>query len=183
MLIKHDDSFKEGVRILMLVSRRKDGCEDNRVKRYQSTSVEEFDEILQKLMDKMQPGQRIYASACPRDAARAVRDFKQKQLDNSYADDPLDFYLNIESRWKTSLMQKWCEVKSKKLFMFDCDTPEEELVVKLLLKEVYKEDYTYSYYTKNGIHILTKPFDIGRTQYSAEAKRLLKTNALMLWAY
>lgn len=126
----------------------------------------------------MSYGERIYATATPRCLKRASRLFREKQLESEYSEDPVSFYKALESRWASSLSDERSAVKSRKLWMFDCDCEEEIKTATQQLEEL-NISILYSYKTKNGgAHLFTKPFN--RISLN---NTLIHTNPLMLWAY
>lgn len=180
-LIPHPQSFKSGARVLHLVSRNKDTDVRERSGLAITHSVEQFDGKLEQFMSLARPGQRIYASAEPRDVAKAIRAFKMAQLDADYDADPTAFYRNIEARWASALMQPSHAVKGEKLWLIDCDTDAETTQARAALDEFYDQDFIYDYASKTGTHILIKPFNL--TKCLQTFQNLIHKNALMLWAY
>jgi hypothetical protein len=180
MLIQHPNSFKEGTRVLMLKSRHKDGITDERTITRVTHSLEQFDRELGELIGMLQPNERIYASAAKRSIGKAVRLFKQRQLDADYDDDPQRFYRALQDRWVSCLMAPTSE--DDKLWLFDCDTIEETDRVRAEIQAHYDRPWMpYSYQTKNGTHILVTPFNI--EPLTVVTCKLIHKNPIILWAY
>lgn len=129
-MYNHPDRFKEGVRVGLVVTRHKDGSDKTIRKPIISSSLEDFNKVLEREIEEnehLHDTFRIYFSLSPRDANKAIREFKRKQLDADYDNDPLNFYMNLKNRWASSLMQDHCVLRDEKFWMFDCDSEEEYL--------------------------------------------------------
>lgn len=178
--LDHPENYRDGTRVLMLKSRHKDGHEKERQLMRVTHSVEHFNRTLDELVGLARCGERIYGAAGPRDMAKAVRLFKQRQLDADYDDDPLRFYRAINDRWVSALMAPASQ--AAKLWLFDCDSAEDGAAVSCDLAEQYDRPMPpYRYTSKSGLHILTQPFD--RSKLSASVRGMIHENPIMLWAY
>ena len=151
----------DGYRMLMLIDRNKCGKDRNNKKciRRISKDREEFIEILQEFLDIKKEGERIYSCVNERDINKAIRIFKQNQLDADYYDEVSrnSFYLDIKNRWISTLMRP--QAKKTSYFLLDIDTKDKtELddVKKMLCK--ISSDYI-RYETKNGYHFICPPFN------------------------
>jgi len=184
-VLEHPQSFKEGVRVLHLLSRNKDEAERAPTILRVSNNVEEFDRQLESLLKRKGDNQRLYVSAEPRDLVKAVRSFRLAQLNSEYDQDPLRFYTHLENRWTTALMQKSNAVKDEKLWLVDCDTEEEYQAWKHFEDAQYnKYDHVkppYEYATKNGRHVMITPCHVKHEWHVMSG--LVHKNPLMLWAY
>lgn len=174
-LIEHPEKFTAGIRVLSLVSRNKDGVDAPNVS-VVSYSTEEFYEHLSKLQTKAVEGQRIYASIEERDPNKAIREFKRRQLDADYDQDTLQFYTKLKSQWESCLMKP--SSSKEKYWLIDCDSDFEYDTAHDILEEHYDRDFLYEYNTKNGKHIIIKPFNM-----SSGFNLGVDKNAVMLWAY
>lgn len=174
-VINHPDRFKEGIRILHLIERNKDSNQNKTHALEISRSVEEFDKKLNRLLSLGVPNTRIYASTSQRDIHKAIRLFKERQLDADYDESTWKFYNNLQARWISCLSNPKCVVKEDKLWLFDCDTPEEYIWCMGSLGPMEK----YTYETKNGQHIIVKPFNMHEYSEGLNPHK----NSLMLWAY
>lgn len=186
-VINHPHEFKEGVRILMRCKRNKDGQGssggDRSSKKIITSSPQEYDEALQSLIEGTQGGERIYATVDKRSWPKAIRGFKQKQLDNDYASDDTrhSFYKDVSNRMVSCLQGPTARLSS--LFLFDCDEPQQyDSLVKELLSAVGVSGIIHTYQTKNGFHIITKPFEYPKL-LDAKWHPLIQKNAMMLIAF
>lgn len=163
------EQFSDGVRMLMLCRRNKEGKETNKTDRANlrriTTNSEEFFKVLKEFQDiknKSEESLRIYSCVNKRDINKAIRNFKYEQLEADYYDEDSrnNFYLDIKNRWISSLMKQNCRIET--LFLIDIDdiigeTKDISLVEKHL-KEIGVEIVS-KYQTKNGVHVITKPFN------------------------
>ena len=179
MDINHPISFMNGLRVLQLVGRPKDGAEKRSVLRVSPFGQGSFQNALEELNCIRRPNERIYASAVFRNIDKAIQMFRFKQLNAEYNGQLYAFYDNIEARWVSSLMQKECAEAEDKMWLIDCDSAAESKQVDIDLPIDCK--LVYSYYTKNGVHKLIKPYN--RQNLSALINEKLDTNPLMLWSY
>jgi hypothetical protein len=177
--INHPEPFMEGSRILMLKSRHKDGVEKQRTIIKHTRARDDFIWELEIMASEMLPNERIYASAGPRDTARAIRLFKERQLDADYSADPMEFYGNLSARWTSCLMDP--KAQAGKLWMFDCDSADDLAETTCALDQHYNRALRHQYATKSGYHIIVEPFD--RTKLPDRVRRLIHENPLMLWAW
>lgn len=186
-IIYHPDEFVEGVRILMLTTRSKDGGRTNNPdrqksnKKYVTRSKEEYYEKLDELLEEMTPAQRIYSTVDPRSIPKAIRIFKQRQLDADYygEEEWKNFYVDIFNRWISSLQSPASRASQKFLFDIDDDGDNEDVGlndVMFKLMELGIED-VYFYETKNGYHVITPPFN--PSGFPASVQK----NAMLLVAY
>lgn len=164
-ILEEFHGFTDGVRMLMLCIRNKDGGSNNERTntRMVSRNEEQFEEILVKYLEvmKMSPETpyRIYSSANKRDAKKAMRIFKYKQLDAEYNSDVEieNFFFDIKNRWLGSLMSP--KARMEKNFLFDIDEGDEK-TVEDFKKEIASVTRTYKIYqTKNGYHAVVPPFN------------------------
>ncbi|MFM7012611.1 MAG: hypothetical protein ACKO0Z_25310 [Betaproteobacteria bacterium] len=180
-IYKHPEEFKSGIRVLKLVSRNKDNAVKARNRVLVSTSPTEFDNCLAELTSQMQPGQRVYASTDERNPHKALRIFKQRQLDNDYQLDVYSFYHNAKSVWASCLEDP--SASFTKRFLFDLDTLDEQTAFwDIIGSDSIDIDIAYKYQTKSGgYHVITNPFN--HTLLPAILTDTRKTNASILWAY
>lgn len=158
-------NFSDGVRVLFLMHRNKEGGETNnsKVMKIVSKDAEEFRLELIKLMDMKEREKtipyRIYSSVNPRDTKKAIRKFKYEQLDAEFygQKEHEQFYFEIKDRWIGCLMQPANAAGS--LFIFDCDNEDGRDVCGEALQVIPNEYIVYQYATKNGWHIVTRAFN------------------------
>ena len=183
--IDHPASFKDGVRVLLLMLRHKSGgsarTDRKATQKIITTSVEEFDEALKELRERHQGEERIYGSINPRNLAKAIRIFQYRQLDASFfaPEDRDSFYLDLENRWISCLKSPKAAADSLFLIDVDWNTPEDteklfKIGEELAAKKIEVVD---SYPTKNGAHIITKPFNPSIVSFP------VMKDSLMLWSY
>lgn len=177
-------SLRTGLRVLQLTGRRKDGCAVERKIFRVSHDEEKFAVLYNELLDLMQPNERIYVSAAPRDLAAAGRKFEEAQLASRYDGDPTWFYRRLERNWISALMKSPAE----KVWMFDIDTDRQDTQVTAWLRNMtlkHKGFYTGKvlsrYQTKNGEHVLLRPFDV--SLMPGELAPLLHKDPLALLCY
>ena len=158
-------NFSDGVRVLFLIHRNKEGGETNnsKVKMVVSKNSDEFWLELVKLMDMKEREHtipyRIYSSVNPRNVKKAIRKFKHEQLDaEDYSEEQhQEFYFDIYRRWVGCLMQP--QQAAGSLFIFDCDDVDGRDVHGETLQQIPNEYIVKSYKTKNGWHVVTKAFN------------------------
>ncbi len=156
------DSFKTGYRGILLIHRNKDGCQGNAQRKSFkkiSSSLEQWEKIVKEfghMQNTSHPGFRIYSSVNPRNMQKAIHEFKRRQLEFDYGNnEELDeFYRDIDNRFFSCLMNPTC--RSESYFLIDCDTDEEYQKSK---DSIPQERIVFDYATKNGRHLITKPFN------------------------
>ena len=187
--------FTDGVRMLMLTHRSKEGGKvtrpDKVARRIITTNTEEFKEALQDLLElknKSEVPLRIYSCVNRRDFNKAIREFKRQQLEADYYDieSRNRFYLDIKNRFLGSLMKPSSRAETK--FLIDLDGEEVERYKSLVedkLKEL-KIKVLLNYPTKNGEHLITSPFnpsDLIIPDYDKPFVPEIKKDALLLLSY
>ena len=175
-LLDHPDEYRNGVRVLFLKGRYKDGIVHQRTRQVISHDADAFDDGLKELQLLAQPGERIYASAGPRCLERATRIFKEKQLAADY-EEGIQFYRKLTDRWISCLMKPTSEDKENKKWLIDCDTTEDTWAVE---DYIAKKDWEhYRYQSKSGTHFILEPFNLKDWPFPEMVHR----NAIMLWGY
>lgn len=158
--------FKQGIRLLMLTYRGKEGGLKTRPDRVAikklSRNEQEFDKIFSELQEEMKKSDkplRIYSSVNSRDIKKAIREFKERQLEADYFDEESknQFYFDIKNRWISSLMKPSC--RNETFFLFDADDLTRWTIGEAIDKLEESTDVIWHYKTKNGYHIITKPFN------------------------
>lgn len=159
--------FTDGFRVLFLIHRNKEGGETNNTKYTKYMKIitrdsKEFREQLRELVSIQMNSEvpyRIYSSVNARDFNKAIRQFKYEQLDADYYDQVQkeNFYLDVKNRFLGCLMQPAQRYTS--WFLFDIDNVEGKDVYGETLQILDSELIIKSYPTKNGWHIVTKPFN------------------------
>ncbi len=155
--------FTDSVRGVLLLHRNKDGGVGNQqhkaIKRI-SGNTEEWKAFIAELREMQQTthqGYRIYSSVNARDVERSIHEFKRRQLEIECGSmfEFHNFYYDIKNRFFSCLMNP--NSRADDNFLIDCDTLREYEFAKLQL------DHTnlilMEYPTKNGFHIITRPFN------------------------
>jgi hypothetical protein len=161
------DNFKDfidGVRVLMLIHRSKDGAKNST--RHQRMVVtkdsKNFEETLAEFLDEKKRSKdnlRIYSTANSRSLKKSVMDLKIRQIEVDYSPDDVfnDFCLSIKNRFISCIMQP--KNRNQGFFVMDIDNP---MTLDMALAKIskFKEiDVVLQYPTKNGWHIVTHPFN------------------------
>lgn len=154
--------FTYGARGLMLIRRNKDGEEGNAqrrsIKRITHSRKQWMDAVLElrDLQHTTHQGYRIYSSVNERDMQKAIHEFRRRQLETEYGNqyEHHCFYTDIENRFFSCLMNPNC--RATNYFLIDCDTDEEFYKAH---ETIPPELFLFTYPTKNGNHIITRPFN------------------------
>ncbi len=184
------DDFKpytDGIRVLFLIHRNKEGGETNntKVEKLISINSEEFYLQLLKLLDikerNLGTPYRIYSSLNPRNIEKGIRQFKYEQLEADYYDPEQkhNFYHDIRNRFIGCLMQP--AQRATSLFLFDCDNEEGRDVMGEAIDVIPDEHIIRKYSTKNGWHIITHPFNYTTLKLPEGVE--LKKDSLILLAH
>lgn len=163
-LMEEFKHYTTGYRVLFLIHRNKEGGETNNTK-YRKIITRNREEykaaLLGLLIEKSQTDipYRIYASVNERNINKAIRRFKYEQLEADYYDQiqKENFYLDLKNRFIGCLMQP--PQRATSYFLFDVDNEEGRDVMGETLQVLPNEMILQTYPTKNGWHIITKPFD------------------------
>ena len=185
-IIEKFKNNSDGIRVVLLIHRSKEGGANNKFKRHLkkiiTTNSNEFFETvkeLKEIKDNSKDELRIYASCNNRDLNKAVRLFKEQQLATDY--DPEDktksFYLDIKNRFISCLMNKSC--RNEKNFLFDLDEIDEHSFITVKNRIEKQTEIILWYKTKNGYHIITKPFNYYKT-LDENIIKAIQTDSLML---
>lgn len=183
------ENFKEfttGYRVLFLLHRKKErGATNNtKVRKEIVNGPKEFYEKLYKLVVEANESilpLRIYSAVNERDFEKAIRQFKYEQLDADYYDTNSrdGFYLDLRNRFIGCLMQPNTRHKGSSLFIFDIDG--DQRAVGEVLQQIPDDvEIVKQYATKNGWHIVTKPFNHTNIKHPALE---IKTDGLLLLKY
>lgn len=173
-------SFKDGYRGILLIHRNKDGAFGNAQRKSLkkiSSDESEWNEIVlefRQLQLTSHQEFRIYSSVNSRDIRKSIHEFKRRQLeaDFGYMYDLNSFYCDIKNRFFSCFMNPSC--RAEDYFLIDCDSKEEYEHAELQLRS--SGLVVMQYPTKNGVHIITKPFnpnDYGNMQIKKDALMLI----------
>lgn len=158
--------FTDGVRLIMLIHRAKEGSKspnNDKVRKVIVTTRKEYEDTILEMLQEIKRTEipyRIYASASSRSVEKAMRKFKQEQLDADYFafEDKHRFYLDIYNRFFGCLSQQGSATETT--FLVDLDSKEELEECLCVLGDNDLNDFVIKrYYTKNGSHIVMRPFD------------------------
>lgn len=170
----------------MRTRRNKDGegsSGDRAAKKIITNCEQEFNIALGLLIDTIEPGERIYSTVDARNFEKAIREFKRRQLERDY-DNEVNrhgFYCDSFNQMVSCLQGPTARASS--LFLWDCDSVDEYFnLSEELIKTVRLSVVAHSYLTKNGGHIITRPFEYPKL-LDPKFHPLLQKNAMMLWAY
>ncbi|MEI9966187.1 MAG: hypothetical protein WDN67_00705 [Candidatus Moraniibacteriota bacterium] len=165
-IVEYFPEFVEGVRVIMLIHRSKDGAShaSRHLRMFFTNGKKEFEEALGCLLEDRSrssiEGLRIYSTVNCRDMKKAVRQFKHDLLDNDDADYEswLYFFLGIKSRMSSAMMRP--SSRGETFFKFDVDNPLTlDRALAIFEESGVSDQIVKQYPTKNGWHIITKPFN------------------------
>jgi len=170
------EMFKEGIRGILLLFRSKDGeCGNAQRKAIKkiSRNQQEWEEIIHEFRDLQKnsyPRHRIYSSVNSRNIEKAIHEFKSRQLSVDYGTEyERDwFYVDLQNRFFSCLMNPNCRMSSN--FLVDCDSEDEYIAAK---EKIPEEFLLYEYPTKNGRHIITRPFNPNEIQVPVKKDELM----------
>jgi len=150
------DKFSDGVRIIMITDR------DKNKRQIISRHREQFINVVRYEMANLKPGYRIYSTLIKRNMTKAIHQFKMAQLEAErlrHIDTQRDiFYFKIEGNFISALMKPESRDKDDKKYLIDID----EFKNVFKVKEIIQNENIKvlgEYYTPNGVHIITLPFD------------------------
>jgi len=181
------NDVSDGIRVVFLVHRSKEGGLNNthkrHLKKFITTNSKEFFEAiseLKEIMDKDERTLRIYANLNSRDINKAIRLFKQRQLNSDY--DPAErnqqFYLDIKNQFISCLMDK--SARKTKNFLFDLDEIDDRGFHSIYNLIEKRTKILLHYPTKNGYHIITEPFNYYKELDNESLIQSVHTDGLML---
>lgn len=166
MLLNNIDEIPEiftfGVRCIILILRNKDGgnrnAQRNSLKRISTNTLEWKKTIIElsHFRDALYPNHRIYSSVNERNMQKSIHEFKRRQLETDFGNqhEHAQFYIDIENRFFSCLSKPNCRAQNN--FIIDCDSiPQHENSLVVLPNEFILMDYQ----TKNGRHLVTRPFN------------------------
>lgn len=157
--------FIGGFRVLFLIQRNKEGglTNNTHVKKVIVNGEKEYIDALYSLLlekDNSDVPLRIYASVNERNFDKAIRQFKFEQLEADYyaTDHRNSFYLDTRNRFVGCLMNPSAAMDKK--FILDIDS-QDEMTVALhdIAHADLNDNIIVQYKTKNGWHIVMKPFN------------------------
>lgn len=155
-------NFTDGVRVLFLIHRKKEGgdnCDRKHIKRPVRNRAE-FEKTLIEFLDIIKTEKkpyRIYCSANPRNVDKAIRRFKINQLEADYYEESEkdSFYFDSANRWVSCLMKPSSRDGNSFIIDIDQDDNLDEALMKL--SGITRNYFVYK--TKNGHHIVSQAFN------------------------
>lgn len=183
--INHPSEYYSGVRLIVRCTRLKDGVASRSNirpdKNYASYDEDSFMECLTRLEEDLRPHERIYFSTDERDTVSAQRIFMLEQTNvimSNSQENKDNFFKSVGTKWKSALGKS---PKTKK-FLFDLDKELSGSWREIIgdIRAVSQNAYMYN--TKNGIHVITAPFNPNLLILS-ETKSCRKTNSMMLSSF
>lgn len=170
------DIFKEGHRGILMIHRNKDGCTgDTQRKAFKriSRNKGEWHAIVTELNEmrlEYFPDYRLYAHVNMRNMDKAIRLFKERQLEADYDknENHYGFYTDITNRFFSCFSNP--KASDESWFLLDCDSTRdyEDCMTELAN---HKMIYAYDYRTRNGYHIITSPFNPNEVRLPVEIKK------------
>jgi hypothetical protein len=163
------DEFKQfthGYRTLLLIHRAKEGAvkaNNSHLKKFISGNHKEFVEYLYKLLylkENSKDTLRIYSQVNCRDFNKAIREYKERQLEADYysQEDKESFYKDTHNRFVSAFSKPSCRIETN--FIIDCDDlRENETALREISNAGLNDKIIMQYPTKNGWHIVTKAFN------------------------
>lgn len=181
------EDFSDGYRVLFLLQRNKEGGEVNntKIQKVITRNKKEYLEGIKKLLKLQYESEatlRIYACVNERDFDKAIRQFKYEQLEADYYDkiQKENFYIDIRNRFIGCLMQP--PQRKTSYFLYDVDNEEGRDVCGETLTALGDEvEIIKMYPSKNGWHIITKPFN--HTTIELPEGVEMKKDALLLLSF
>jgi len=178
--------FTNNYHVLFLIHRNKEGGDTNnsKIRKIIVRNNGEYKTELINLLTEKHESElplRIYASLNERNFDKAIRQFKYEQLDADYFDQVQkeNFYLDLKNRFIGCLMQP--PQRKTSYFLFYVDNEDGRDVMGEALTALPPEQIVQTYSTKNGWHIITKPFDYTKCVLPKNCE--FKKDALLLLAY
>lgn len=177
----------DGYRIIFLIHRSKENGFNNKklrhIKKKISRNSEEFENIVKEFEEIKQKDERplrIYASINDRNLDKAIRLFKQRQLDIEYGGNKERFYTDLRNIFISCLMKK--ESKNTSYFLFDLDEIDDRSLITTRKLLSSNTNIITEYETKNGVHIITEPFNYPKV-LDENLISCLNVDGLMLISY
>ena len=191
-IAKSNYAFTEGVRVLFLIHRTKDGGHTNnsKLRAYITRNQEQWIDAVAKLIQEAEQYPelhlRIYQTLNSRDIKKAIRLFKMNMVEADYFDEESQewFYLDCKNRFISALMKKSSAAQS--MFLFDIDSEDQQRLVEIKEELLRHTGIAHTYRTKNGWHIITAPFNPDLTVLSKRhltSDVTLIKDGMMLLAY
>jgi len=181
------EDFLDGTRVLLLLQRAKESGHNKEHKRRRARFVTHGDpeQIKRSLFELLlmqaisTVDYRVYLSAAPRDLVKAEMHFKKTMLDVDFTgnENKRFFYEHIEDKWISALMSS-NPIQGRNVFVLDIDQENNSDALKRVAE--HNIEVLKLYKTKNGWHIVVKPFN--RTLWDEKLGEV-KNDGLLLLSY
>lgn len=158
--------FVDGFRVILLIHRSKDGAKNStRHERMLFTrNRQEFEETLAFMLEERDKNVlnnlRVYSTVNSRNLKKSIQLFKHDLIDMENMPENVvsDFFSAIKSRFASCLMRN--SNKDESYFVFDIDDPTTlDEALQIFEESGFSDEIVKQYKTKNGWHIITKPFN------------------------
>jgi len=174
--------LSSGLRVIYLIDRDLNNTQRKNEKII-TTNVDEFKSALDKLSANLSGDKRVYCSLNERDFNKARRLFDLKKLESDHAspEQSFNFYKNCFNHWVSCLSKP--ESRATKYWLIDFDSKEfTDVTMIRYINYLFQSDIEvfYKYETKNGFHLIVKPF---KTSIFKADFVEIKKDALALLAY
>lgn len=165
------NKFLDGTRVLILKHRTKDGGNKHSiVLKLVSHNREKLLLNIAKCLSIKEGSEdalRLYMTCNSRNIEKAERNFKIEMLDMDFSskENKRIFYERLESNWVSALMKP--SARSTNYFLLDVDNVEGKDIYSECIEDLQRlqVEIVDSYRTKNGWHIITKPFNPNTFKY------------------
>ncbi len=179
--------FTDGIRMIMLLQRKKDGGSNKEEKRvfetYVTYSTEEFEDKLFNLLliQAANKNTRIYSCVNARNQKKIIREIHESLMEHYYADEICANSISkkIIKNPRHFVMQP--KTKETSYFIIDVDDVDGADALGDALYEMAQLDVQeiQRYRTKNGWHVIVHPFNLALWSGVSEVKK----DALLLLSY
>lgn len=170
----------DGTRVILLMCRGKDGGPNKEYKRRVSVLISHNKEQLIRnigkclaIKDASVDPLRLYMTLNSRNIVKAERNFKEQMLEMDYQSPEMKkvFYERLEGNWVSALMKP--SARDTTYFMIDVDNEEGRDMFSEHINELNRlnVEIVQTYNTKNGHHIITKPFNPNTYKYASSINK------------
>jgi len=187
-IIETFGSFSDGSRMLMLMQREKDGGSHHEERRNLCTrftfNEDQFKRAVEELLFLMAlyPNSRLYMNLNTRSLPKVIRQVERELLDLHYSGDA-EIVRNTHEKLIRSPRHFFMQpnVRDESLFLIDVDDEPGKDIMGEVLTHIaeLKIEEVMRYKTKNGWHVVVKPFNPNLWKHRSEIKK----DPLLLLAY
>lgn len=174
--------LRNGIRVITCLRRNKDSGGTNEYKRHLidkvSRNEEEWEEIVDQMLNEMPRDTRLYCSVNARNATKVSALICKKHLEVLSSNDKTNLEHLVSHPLQTGISALMTqETANERYFLWDCDDLKEIELAKELIGEALIADIP----TKQGAHLISTPFN--PEKMSCLKNTTLKRDALYLIAY